>query len=247
MAPPEDVVGQAALALKGQGRLVVFMVHPCFRVPRQSGWSFDLDRKLPVRRVDRCLTPLAVPMRGTTTFHRPLAAYISALGRHDLAVDKLLELPDDEPWAHERDRTNNADVPLFGGAPRREGWQPMTCTSVPTRAPCIHRGAAVRSWACSPSPTRSVRRTRSWGKLLTVGRSGSRTRPRSTCPRGSDEIIVRLYDQQQAAALVGPVGDQGNALLQSMEGSDFEASGACRRRFAHLDRVSQREKWVAPA
>jgi putative AlgH/UPF0301 family transcriptional regulator len=43
-------------------------------------------------------------------------------------------------------------------------------------------------------------------------------------PGDEDEIVVRLYDRQQAAVFVGPVDDRGNALLQSVEGSVFEAT-----------------------
>lgn len=45
-------------------------------------------------------------------------------------------------------------------------------------------------------------------------------------PGDEDEIVVRLYDRQQAAILIGPVDDRGNALLRSVEGSDFEATVA---------------------
>ena len=62
MAPLGEVIAAASWALGPGGRLVAFMVHPCFRVPRQSGWGFDPQRKLTYRRVDRYLTPLDVPM-----------------------------------------------------------------------------------------------------------------------------------------------------------------------------------------
>lgn len=45
-------------------------------------------------------------------------------------------------------------------------------------------------------------------------------------PAEQDDIVVRLYDRQQAAVFVGPIDDQGNALLQSVEGSDFESTVA---------------------
>lgn len=113
MDPLDQVIAQAAGALRTPGRLVLFMVHPCFRVPRQSGWGFDADRKLPVRRVDRYLTPLAVPMGRSTSFHRPLEAYVTALAANGLTVDRLVELPDDEAWARRQGRTYNAEIPLF--------------------------------------------------------------------------------------------------------------------------------------
>ena len=64
MNPLGAALNSASWALKPGGRLVIFMVHPCFRVPRQSGWGFDKNRKLTYRRVDRYLSPLAVPIEG---------------------------------------------------------------------------------------------------------------------------------------------------------------------------------------
>ena len=62
------------------------MTHPCFRVPRQSGEGWDEQRKLLYRRVDRYLSPLAVPMKAyaggraaTWSYHRPLEDYVNGL------------------------------------------------------------------------------------------------------------------------------------------------------------------------
>lgn len=62
--PLEDALHSAAWALKPGGRMVLLMTHPCFRVPQQSGWGWDAQRRLRYRRVDRYLTRLAVPMKG---------------------------------------------------------------------------------------------------------------------------------------------------------------------------------------
>lgn len=43
-------------------------------------------------------------------------------------------------------------------------------------------------------------------------------------PGDQDEVVVRLYDRQQAAVFVGPIDDHGHASLHSVEGSDFEAT-----------------------
>ncbi|KKB12761.1 hypothetical protein VE25_05825 [Devosia geojensis] len=122
--PLEDALASAAWALKPGGRLVLLMTHPCFRIPRQSGWGWDEGRRLQFRRVDRYLTPLAVPMqdygeagRGTTrSYHRPLEAYVSALAANGLAVDALREVsgedlaPRNEPKAM---RLAREEIPLF--------------------------------------------------------------------------------------------------------------------------------------
>jgi len=106
MDPLEEVIAEAAAVLRPGGRLVIFMLHPAFRVPRGSGWGYDENRKLRYRRIDHYLEQLAVPMkafaeagragqRGTTwSFHRPLADYFGALFRGGLVIDAFEELAD---------------------------------------------------------------------------------------------------------------------------------------------------------
>lgn len=122
--PLEEALASVAWALRPGGRLVLLMTHPCFRIPRQSGWGWDEGRRLQFRRIDRYLTPLDIPMqeygdgkRGTTrSYHRPLEAYISALAANGLAVDALREVPGgsvarrDEPRAV---RLAHSEIPLF--------------------------------------------------------------------------------------------------------------------------------------
>lgn len=87
MEPLDDVLASAAWLLKPSGRIVIFMMHPCFRIPRQSGWGWDNDRRLQYRRVDSYLTPQQVPVRPITrgrpgsikAYHQPLEAYMNGL------------------------------------------------------------------------------------------------------------------------------------------------------------------------
>jgi SAM-dependent methyltransferase len=125
MDPLEPVLSSAAWALKHGGRLVALLTHPCFRVPRQSGWGWDEGRKLRYRRVDRYLTPLAVPLtegaerRGAVTrsHHRPLEAYVNGLAAAGMLVDALREVPTYKTAATgERARAENLanrEIPLF--------------------------------------------------------------------------------------------------------------------------------------
>ena len=102
MDPLEEAVAHAAWALRPGGRVVLLLTHPAFRVPRQSGWGWDEGRKLIYRRVDRYLTPMAVPMKAypgrevratTKSFHRPLQDYVNTLASDHLLVDRLDEIP----------------------------------------------------------------------------------------------------------------------------------------------------------
>ncbi len=125
MDPLESAVESAAWALRPGGRLVVLLTHPCFRVPRQSGWGWDSDRKLQFRRVDRYLTPLPVPLKPhpgkgggvSRSFHRPLQDYVNAMSRSKLFIDRMREIPTfkqvrKDPRAKAINRSN-AEIPLF--------------------------------------------------------------------------------------------------------------------------------------
>ncbi len=122
----EAVAKETARVVKRGGRLVWILNHPCFRIPRQSGWGFDEKRKLQYRRIDRYMTELKIPIQmhpgtapnvHTWTFHRPLSVYFDKLNSHGFNVTKL------EEWVSHRKskpgakaRAENAareEIPLF--------------------------------------------------------------------------------------------------------------------------------------
>ena len=88
-------------ALIPGGRAILIFMHPCFRIPRQSHWGWDEEKKIQYRRLDRYGVPLTIPIQthpglaseGHTQFHhRPLAAYINELGAAGMAVIGCEEL-----------------------------------------------------------------------------------------------------------------------------------------------------------
>jgi ubiquinone/menaquinone biosynthesis C-methylase UbiE len=98
--PIGPVFEGARRALKPGGRLVLVMMHPCFRGAKETSWGWDEGQKVQYRRVDRYMLPRKAPIitnpgkdpdRYTWTFHKPLEAYIKALGRAGLLVDTLEE------------------------------------------------------------------------------------------------------------------------------------------------------------
>lgn len=121
--PLEKAIRSAAWLLKPGGRLAVVMLHPCFRVPRQSGWGWDDRRALRYRRVDSYLTRLAVPMqphggkRGgvTRSYHRPLEAYFAAFEANGLALTALREIADVHRKGTRADKRAIGEFPLFLG------------------------------------------------------------------------------------------------------------------------------------
>jgi SAM-dependent methyltransferase len=132
MNPLDAVFASAAWALRRGGRLVLLITHPCFRVPRQSGWGWDETRKLRYRRIDRYLTPLAVPMKtynsgrgATRSYHRPLEAYVNGLAACGLRIDQFREIPTYQVAPDgARARAENLahrEIPLFLGIRARNG------------------------------------------------------------------------------------------------------------------------------
>ncbi|HHX64811.1 MAG TPA: class I SAM-dependent methyltransferase [Chloroflexi bacterium] len=123
MNPLHEALAAAAWALRPRGRLVMLMTHPCFRIPRQSGWGHDDERNLTYRRVDSYLTPLRIPVkpygkgrRGTTiSYHRPLSEYINALAGCGLLIDSLREITSYKNPDDRAERRANAEIPLFLG------------------------------------------------------------------------------------------------------------------------------------
>jgi SAM-dependent methyltransferase len=115
--PLEVVFQNVHDVLTVRGRIVIFMIHPCFRIPRQSGWGFDEQRNLHYRRIDRYLSSLAVPMKtfkGHTThsYHRPLQSYVEALVKAGFSIDAWQELADTSHKPNGQ-KNPNEDIPLF--------------------------------------------------------------------------------------------------------------------------------------
>ncbi|MGE5609117.1 MAG: SAM-dependent methyltransferase, partial [Bacillota bacterium] len=89
-------------ALSPRGRLVLVMMHPCFRGPKYTSWGWDEEQQTQYRRVDRYLLPRKEPIVAhpgkktgeyTWTFHRPLQTYVKALRGAGLLVEALEEWP----------------------------------------------------------------------------------------------------------------------------------------------------------
>ena len=128
MNPLADVVRSAAYALRPGGRIAILMTHPCFRIPRLSGWGYDEGRKLQFRRVDRYLTSQRVPMKSygrkqsgkTISFHRPLSEYVTALSEGGLVIDALREITTYKQDKDKVRRMAEQEIPLFLGLRARK-------------------------------------------------------------------------------------------------------------------------------
>lgn len=100
MHPIQPVFQSVARTLRVMGRLVVVLMHPCFRGVKETSWGWDDEKKVQYRRTDRYLTPRKSPIvthpgqdatQYTWTFHKPLEAYAKALRGAGLLIDAIEE------------------------------------------------------------------------------------------------------------------------------------------------------------
>lgn len=112
--PLPPVFHSIARLLKPTGRLIMVMMHPCFRGPKESSWGWDATAGVQFRRVDRYLIPRKTPIvthpgsnpdQYTWTFHRPLEAYAKALRQAGFVIDAL------EEWASHKKSTSGPRAP----------------------------------------------------------------------------------------------------------------------------------------
>jgi ubiquinone/menaquinone biosynthesis C-methylase UbiE len=112
--------------LKPDGRFVMVVTHPCFRIPRQTHWGWDEEKKIEYRRVDRYASDLSIPIitpplagsKGhTVTYHRSLQTYFTALAGAGLWVESLEEWTSKkESQSGKRAKAENRarkEIPLF--------------------------------------------------------------------------------------------------------------------------------------
>ncbi len=117
---PELVFKNIAKHLKKEGKLVIVLNHPCFRIPRQSAWGIDEAKKLQYRRIERYLSPLKIPIQmypgETWSFHHPLSDYSRWLSDQGFAILKIEEWISDKKSSGPKAKMENRcreEFPLF--------------------------------------------------------------------------------------------------------------------------------------
>ncbi len=123
---PEAVLNNVKTLLKPQGKFLIVLNHPCFRIPRQSSWGIDEPKKLQYRRLDRYLSPLKIPIQThpgkqeksqtTWSFHHPLSDYVRWLKDAGFTLDLIEEWISDKKSTGSKAAMENrsrAEFPLF--------------------------------------------------------------------------------------------------------------------------------------
>ena len=112
--------------LKKNGKLLIVMNHPCFRIPRQSSWGIDEQMKLQYRRLNVYMSPQKIPIqtnpgkkeKSETTFsyHHPLSDYFQWLQKERFVIETMEEWCSDKKSegakAKMEDRARK-EIPLF--------------------------------------------------------------------------------------------------------------------------------------
>lgn len=122
---PEITLKNASDNLLPQGKLLIVINHPCFRIPRQSSWEIDSQNKLEYRRINLYLSPLKIPVTThpgishspiTWSFHYPLSYYFKILAAAGFVISILEEWASDKesqgPAARMENRARS-EFPLF--------------------------------------------------------------------------------------------------------------------------------------
>jgi len=126
MKEPKLAFDNIAKHLVPNGKLVIAMNHPCFRIPRQSSWKVDEQQKAQYRRIDRYSTPMEIPIHAhpskgeesvsTLSFHHPLADYSRWLFEAGFTIELIEEWHSNKVstgGAAKMENRSRIEIPLF--------------------------------------------------------------------------------------------------------------------------------------
>jgi ubiquinone/menaquinone biosynthesis C-methylase UbiE len=95
-----EVLKEISRVLKPDGKILLVLNHPAFRIPKGSDWGYDTDRDSAYRREDLYLSEkkIAIDMHPgrqekeqTITFHRSLQYFFKLFSKQQLGVTRLEE------------------------------------------------------------------------------------------------------------------------------------------------------------
>jgi SAM-dependent methyltransferase len=123
---PDRLMGTASDHLRPGGCFLFVINHPCFRIPRQSGWEIDERNKIQYRRLNRYLSPLSIPITAhpgkgqsspvTWTFHYPVGQYVRWLSETGFAtvdMEEWVSVKHSVGKAASMENRARAEFPLF--------------------------------------------------------------------------------------------------------------------------------------
>jgi ubiquinone/menaquinone biosynthesis C-methylase UbiE len=126
MEYPFGALMNAVTHLKKDGRLVLVINHPCFRIPRQSGWGVNEESNQQYRWVTKYMSEMKIPIQMhpgqkqgsevSWSFHWSLSALSEYLEKAGFVIEKIEEWSSDKKsTSREAKREDMAreEIPLF--------------------------------------------------------------------------------------------------------------------------------------
>jgi ubiquinone/menaquinone biosynthesis C-methylase UbiE len=121
-----QVMKNANKHLKEGASFIIVLNHPCFRIPRQTSWQVDEEKKIQYRRVDRYLSPLTIPIQAhpsqgsksaqTFSYHRSLSDYSYMLKEAGFVIAEIQEWCSDKQSTGSKAKMENRcreEIPMF--------------------------------------------------------------------------------------------------------------------------------------
>lgn len=123
---PLAVFKKANQFLEDDAKLIIVLNHPCFRIPRQSSWKVDEEKKIQYRRIDRYMSSMEIPIQthpgkgkespNTLSFHHPLSDYCRWLKEAGYVIDLIEEWCSDkvsEGGNAKMENRSREEIPMF--------------------------------------------------------------------------------------------------------------------------------------
>lgn len=121
----KGAIEQASKHLLYNGNCIIVLNHPCFRIPRQTGWGIDETNKLQYRKIFRYLSPLEIPITmhpgnsnspSTWTYHNSLSTLCLWLSQYGFIIHSIEEWSSDKESVGRAGKMENrarSEIPLF--------------------------------------------------------------------------------------------------------------------------------------
>lgn len=125
MAEPKGCLANAAALLADGGSLHLVLNHPCFRIPRQTGWGEHPGSRQSYRWVNRYLSPLKIPILAhpgkpkgpmTWSFHYSLSQLSQWLVETGFVISTIEEWTSDKQSqgkVAKQENLSRQEIPLF--------------------------------------------------------------------------------------------------------------------------------------
>lgn len=123
---PLETLKNGAKYLKDEGIMLIVLNHPCFRIPRQTSWQVDENKKLQYRRIDSYMSSLEIPLQAHPSkgdksakliaYHHPLSSYIHWLNEAGFYLFTMEEWCSDKVSTGRQAKMENrsrSEFPLF--------------------------------------------------------------------------------------------------------------------------------------